>query len=224
VPAVCPVVCDDLRVIMCIAFDHRSSPTEVHAFKAMLRECSHAVSCCDLTGSFDFMIEASLPNLAAYNDWLEAMREQLAKLVSRHEAYFVCKRFVSVSGDEEDGAVWVPCAHGMQRIDRSRIDKVTAEGDYMRVHAGCDSWLVHTTMRDMAGKLGGDKFVRVHRSALIRCEFIERLIHKDRHWAARLKDGSIQQVAKSHVGDVLARLGIDLPKLRQQSVSQTSSY
>jgi hypothetical protein len=77
----------------------------------------------------------------------------------------------------------------------------------MRVHAGRESWLIHATMRSMLHKLGREEFVHLHRSALVKCDHIERLVHKGRHWTARLKDGSLQQIAKSHVVDVLRRSG-----------------
>lgn len=220
--AVVPVVPDDLRVIMCIAFDRRAAVAKVAGFKAALQKCEHVVSCCELTGSFDFMLEAALPDIGAYNEKLDGIKEQLAQLVTRYEANFVCRRFVGVSDCGSECAVWVPCQHGRRRLDCSSIDKVTAEGDYMRVYVGRESWLVHATMRDMLHKLGSG-FVQLHRSTLVRRDHIERLIHLGRHWTARLGDGSLQQIAKSHVGEVLRTLGIESSKTGRRSSNQARS-
>jgi DNA-binding LytR/AlgR family response regulator len=71
---------------------------------------------------------------------------------------------------------------------------------------GAESWLVHTTMREVVAKLGDEDFVHVHRSTVIRCAFIDRLLHKGRRWTARLNDGCTERIAKSHVASVIAKI------------------
>ena len=92
-----PVVSDDLRVIMCLQFDHRAPAEDVAAFKRALVECRHVVSCCDLHGTFDFMLEVALPDLTSYNEKLEGIKAPLAALVSRYETNVVCNRLVKVA-------------------------------------------------------------------------------------------------------------------------------
>ena len=53
-------------------------------------------------------------------------------------------------------------------------------------------------------QLADSGFVRLHRSWLVRVGFIDRLIHQEQRWTARLIDGSHVRVAKSHIRDVLA--------------------
>jgi len=201
-----PVVSDDLRVIMCLQFDHRAPVAEVAAFKNVLMGCPHVVSCCDLHGSFDFMLEVTLPDLKSYNEKLEGIKGPLAALVSRYETNFVCNRLVKVAKADSDRVVWVPCQDGVKRVDCSFVDKVTAEGDYMRVHADGHSWLVHLTMGDMMAKLGSEAFVQLHRSTIVRTAFIDRLVHEGRLWTARLNDGSVERIARSHLAEVMTRL------------------
>lgn len=201
-----PVVTDDLRVIMCLAFDQRASIEEVAAFKSMLVECKYVVSCCELLGTFDFMLEAALPDLKSYNEKLDCIKGQLARLVTRYESNFVCNRLVRVSESSPERVVWVPCADGVKRVDCSFVDKVTAEGDYMRVHSAGHSWLIHLTMSEMMGKLGDEHFVKLHRSTIVRCGFVERLLHEGRHWTARLSDGTVERIARGHLSDVMAKL------------------
>jgi hypothetical protein len=52
-------------------------------------------------------------------------------------------------------------------------------------------------------------FVQLHRSWLVRAEFIERLIHHDQRWEARLRDGTHVAVARSHIRDVLSLISGD---------------
>lgn len=200
------VVTDDLRVIMCMAFDRRAPASRVSAFRTLLIQSSEVVSCCDLQGAFDFMVEFSLPDLKSYNDMLESLKEPLAALVSRYETNFVCNRLVRVDSTASDHAVWVPCKDGLKRIECGSVDKVKADGDYMCVHSGGQSWLVHLTMKEILSELGPEQFVRLHRSTIVRSTFIDRLIH-DRHlWTARLKDGCVERIARSHVAEVMDRV------------------
>ena len=110
----------------------------------------------------------------------------------------------------------MPCEAGNVRVVYNFIDMVTEEGDYMRVHCAGTCHLVHMTMHTMAAKLGED-FVLVHRSKLIRCDFIERLLHRGHKWVARLKDGSHVPIAKSHVAEVMGKLNIVPAKIEAVS-------
>lgn len=205
------VVDDGLRIIMCLAFDHRAPATEIAEFKSALVECRHVVSCCDLHGTFDFMIELALPDLQSYNERLESMKGPLATLVSRYETNFVCNRIVRVDDSGAERVIWVPCDGGVKRIDCSLVDKVKAEGDYMRVHTSENSWLIHLTMREIIAKLGDDQFLQLHRSTVVRAGFVNRLIHRGRAWTARLNDGSVERIARSHLADVMGRLRSSSP-------------
>jgi two-component system response regulator AlgR len=89
------------------------------------------------------------------------------------------------------------------RLESARIDKIVAEGDYARVHSGQDSWLLHATMHALLEKLSSRRFIQLHRSIIVRRDFIDRLVHEGRHWMVRLRDGSCERVARSHVGETL---------------------
>jgi DNA-binding LytR/AlgR family response regulator len=201
-----PIVTDRLRVIMCLAFDHRAPVSQVTAFRKALIQCEETVSCCDLQGAFDFMVELALPDLKAYNAKLESMKGDLAALVARYETNFVCSRLVRVDHAATDHAVWVPCKDGFKRIECSFVDKVKADGDYMRVHSGGHSWMIHLTMTEILSELGPDQFVRLHRSTIVRSTFIDRLIHEGSLWTARLNDGCEERIARSHVAEVMHKV------------------
>lgn len=198
------IAADGLRVIICVAFDHRAAPHEIAACKASVVNCPSVLNCFELSGSFDLMFEAVIPDMAAYSAQLSLCAGAVAKFASRYEANFVCKRFVRA--DAAERAIWVPSEDGLMRLDCSIIDKVSAQGDYVLVHSSGRSWMVHTTMQEMEEKLGREDFLRVHRSTIVRHGFVERLCHKGRTWTARLNDGSVERISNSHVADVLAKL------------------
>ena len=204
---VCPIVPLNLRVIVCVKFDQRASPVEIAAFKSAVIACPLILHSVELTGAFDFMVEAGVSDMAAYDQRIKSIAQPLANLVSRFEASFVCKRFIRK--DEEGQPIWVACDDGLKRIEIGSIDKITAEGDYMRVHSGGNSWMVHTTMRSLADRLASEDFIKLHRSTLVRYDFIERMYRESGHWVVILYDGSRERVAKSQVSDTLERLRED---------------
>jgi DNA-binding LytR/AlgR family response regulator len=193
-----------LRIVLCIAFDKRASPRAIAEFRSGLIESENNLHSVETTGAFDFMLEITAPDMAWYSNWLASAAQPLAKLVTRCEASFICKRFIR--RPEEEMAIWVPCERGMKRIDSSLIDKISAEGDYVRVHSQGKSWLLHSTLCSVLERLSMHSFVRIHRSIVVRCDFIDHLIHEDRHWVAELHDGSRERVARSHIADTLAAL------------------
>ena len=195
---------DNMRVILCLKFDPRASFDEVAEFKRALiasREVVHSVV---VSGSFDFMLEAALEDFAAYQRLLERFAHELATLVERHEANFICRRFMRVA--DRGLALWVPCRDGRRRIDSGSIDLVRAEGDYVRICCGDQSWLLHDTMHHLRGMLDERDFLTLHRSTLAAIRFIQKLIHRKDHWVALLADGTEQRIAKSHLASVLATL------------------
>jgi len=202
--SILPAASDDLRVVMCLEFDRRAAPLKVAKFRTALLNCPCVTSGSELTGTFDFMVEAALPDIETFNEWLEGIKGALANLVSRYETNFVSKRFVRAERDVGH-AVWVRCDDGMKRVDSSLINKVTAEGDYMRLHTDGESWMFHSTMNDISERLGAD-FILVHRSTLLRSSFINHLRHEGRAWTAILDDGSVERVAQTRIVALQAKL------------------
>jgi len=198
---------DEMRVILCLKFDRRAPFDAVANFKQDLLDRACVVHSIESSGAFDFMIEAGLANFAAYHALLDDFAVELATLIERQEASFVCRRFMRTI--DRDRSVWVPCRDGRRRIDCETIDLVRAEGDYVRLHCGTQVWLLHDTMHHMRELLDPETFLTLHRSTIANVDFIKRLIHRPSFWVAILEDGSEQRIAKSHVVDILAALRTD---------------
>jgi hypothetical protein len=67
-------------------------------------------------------------------------------------------------------------------------------------------------MQHLLGQLEDDSFIQLHRSCVVRCDCVDRVVHRTRSWVARLKDGTEQRVSKSRVAQVMQRLGLTNPK------------
>ena len=96
--------------------------------------------------------------------------------------------------------LWVPYRSEMLRIETDRIDRIEAERDYMRLHLGTRSYLLHMTITALEQRLDPDSFVRLHRSAIVRRDRIERF-QRDRAggWAAILRDGRAIRVGRTYL-------------------------
>nr|WP_314446539.1 LytTR family DNA-binding domain-containing protein [uncultured Sphingomonas sp.] len=92
---------------------------------------------------------------------------------------------------------WASDLSGLVRIRAIDIDRVSAERDYMRLHVGTRSWLIHHSMAALEEGLDPAIFVRLHRSAIVRRDFISGFQRNaSGRWIARLADGTEQPVGR----------------------------
>jgi two-component system response regulator AlgR len=98
---------------------------------------------------------------------------------------------------------WASDLSGLVRIAARDIDRVTAERDYMRLHVGKRSWLIHHSMTALEEGLNPELFVRLHRSAIVRRDFIVGFSRNPSgRWIARLADGEEQPVGRLYSDQV----------------------
>ena len=195
----------DINIVVCLAFDHRAPADGLQRFKDCIVGCPFVERAMEVCGTFDLIVQGRCGSLAEYTENMEKLRDPVARFVARLETNFVGKMVerTEESTPSSEAALWLPCKDGRKRVECRLIDKIVAEGDYMRVHVADWNSLIHQTMEQLFKQLKGFGFIRLHRSWLVRADFIERLIHHDHRWEARLKDGTHVAVAKSHVRDVL---------------------
>lgn len=103
---------------------------------------------------------------------------------------------------------WASDLNGLVRIAVRDIDRITAERDYMRLHVGNRSWLIHQSMAALEEGLDPDQFVRLHRSAIVRRNFINGFTRNSAgRWIARLNDGGEQPVGRLYADCVRSIAG-----------------
>ncbi len=103
---------------------------------------------------------------------------------------------------------WASDLSGLVRIAADDIDRVSAERDYMRLHVGRRSWLIHHSMTALEEGLDPALFVRLHRSAIVRKDFITGFTRNPSgRWIARLADGTEQPVGRLYSDRVRAIAG-----------------
>ena len=81
----------------------------------------------------------------------------------------------TLRGSDADSVIWVRDRSGQVRIDTARIDWIAAEGDYVRIHCGEQSWLQRATLSGYEERLDARLFLRVHRSFMVNLRSVERI-------------------------------------------------
>lgn len=100
---------------------------------------------------------------------------------------------------------WVQNRGEMLRIDCAQVDLIEAERDYMRLHVGARSWLIHQTIKSLEVRLDPEQFLRIHRSKIVRRDGINSLKHHgDGAWSVDLGDGGQHRIGRTYLHDVKA--------------------
>ncbi len=136
--------------------------------------------------------------------------ERLARAVER-----VRERLATRGDDRPAGPrpkyleeYWVSEARGLVRLAAADVDRISAERDYMRLHVGKRSWLINHTIGKLEEELDPDRFVRIHRSAIVRRDFVTGLRRDDGgRWYARLADGDEQKIGRLYLANAKGLAG-----------------
>lgn len=136
--------------------------------------------------------------------------DRLARAVERVGEKLAAPAFAPAAGAKSDHVdeFWVPWRSEMIRIAAQDIDRIEAERDYMRLHVGQRSFLLHQTITELERRLDPARFIRLHRSAIVRQDFIAKLVHDGLGaWSATLADGTTLRIGRTYLPQVKALAG-----------------
>ena len=103
---------------------------------------------------------------------------------------------------------WVPHRSELLRIEAGEVFRIDAERDYVRLHVGESSYLLLQTIAGLEEKLDPEKFIRIHRSTILRRDFIAGLRHEGLGvWSAELGDGEELRIGRTYLKKVKAMAG-----------------
>lgn len=189
----------DLQMVMVLSFDRHAPRQHVAGLIDRLIALPEVTDLAELEGAADLMIQAVLPNLAAYRDFIATYVDPARRFISRADTNFICRRYSSSAID--DDVVWAQGRRGMRPISLARIDCLTAEGDYVRILSDGEAALLHSTLQSLIERLPPDQFVQIHRGTVVRRSSVRRLIRSGRRWQVELPDRSTHLIAKSRVAE-----------------------
>jgi len=135
-------------------------------------------------------------------------QERLGKAVAR----VIERRRVPTNEREPESGYsqefWVPHRSEMVRIAAQDIDRIEAERDYMRLHVGARSFLLHQTITELERRLDPAHFIRLHRSTIVRRDRISRLSHDGMGvWHAVLADEERIRIGRTYLPAARSLMG-----------------
>ncbi len=103
---------------------------------------------------------------------------------------------------------WVPHRSELIRVAAEDIERIDAERDYMRLHVGQRSYLLHQTISALEERLDPQLFIRLHRSTILRRDRIKGLKHDGGGvWSADLGDGDEVRIGRTYLDHAKAMAG-----------------
>lgn len=105
--------------------------------------------------------------------------------------------------DPGETDIWVPRQGEFHRVPIDRIDWIKAEGVYVRLWVGSQSYLHRELIGQLADRLPSRRFLRIHRSIIVRSDLIAA-VRRTRYGglAIGLTDGTNLPVGRKYAGSV----------------------
>jgi len=93
-------------------------------------------------------------------------------------------------------------------LSTQEIDWVEAAGNYMRLHAGNETYLMRETMSGMEKRLPSDHFVRIHRSTMVNFNRIKEMQPAfSGEFTVILKNGEELKLSRKYRAELERRIG-----------------
>lgn len=90
-----------------------------------------------------------------------------------------------------------------------QIDYILSSGPYAELFVGDKSYIIRETMQSLEERLDPSRFLRIHRSAIVRIELIETLLRAaGGDYGVKLKNGVRLKVSRSRYEELAARMGL----------------
>ena len=108
--------------------------------------------------------------------------------------------------------LWVPHRSELVRIGVSEVGRIDAERDYVRLYVGegegARSYLLLQTIAGLEARLDPARFIRIHRSIILRRDRIIGLRHDGLGvWSAETADGKTLRIGRTYLSKVKAMAG-----------------
>ena len=194
---------DGFDVVEALAADPSATPPLIVFVTAFPQFAAHAFD----TGAIDFLIKpvrfARLEMaVARVRDVMEqrVARRRLAELARQLSDLRAEGGAIATSANE----IWVHRRGERVRVDLDAVELVRAEGEYVRLFVGEQSFLHRASIGSIAGRLDPARFMRVHRSYVVRLDLVTRIRRKAAGgYSLQLMDGNEIPLGRLYRADVL---------------------
>jgi two-component system LytT family response regulator len=102
----------------------------------------------------------------------------------------------------------VPDGERLQLIDSTSIEWLEADDNYVHVHTAARPYLLRRTLQDLLTQLGGERFVRIHKSAAVNLGAIAALTPLFKgDYEVELRNGHALRLSRRYRDALFARMG-----------------
>lgn len=103
---------------------------------------------------------------------------------------------------------WVPHRSELVRVPAADVRQIDAERDYVRLHVGDQSYLLLQTITSLQERLDPERFIRIHRSHILRRDHVAGLKHEGLGvWSVETKDGETLRIGRTYLPEVKKMAG-----------------
>ena len=96
----------------------------------------------------------------------------------------------------------------MRVVPVTQIEYITADGPYATLHVGTHRYVIRESIRQLALKLDPERFVRIHRSTIVRLDLVDALLRSEgSEYRVQLEGGVRLRVGRSWREALERRLG-----------------
>lgn len=118
----------------------------------------------------------------------------------------------SAAGSPRLEELWVPHRSELVRIGVAEVGRIDAERDYVRLHVGEGgakrSYLLLQTIAGLEARLDPARFIRIHRSIILRRDRIAGLRHDGLGvWSVETTEGETLRIGRTYLAKVKAMAG-----------------
>jgi two-component system LytT family response regulator len=101
----------------------------------------------------------------------------------------------------------VPRGESLQLIDAASVHWLEADDNYVHVHTATQNYLLRRTLQDLLTQLGGERFVRIHKSAAVNVMEIQSLtpLFKGDH-EVQLRSGKLLRLSRRYREELFSRM------------------
>ena len=117
----------------------------------------------------------------------------------------------SQNGIQLNSVAKIPVKQGNKTalVDPKDILYILASGYYAEIYVKSKKYVLRESLNNLAEILDSNVFIRIHRSTIANLNFVEEIIHSDySEIDAKMTDGKLLHVSKSHKKEFLEKIGI----------------
>lgn len=92
-------------------------------------------------------------------------------------------------------------------VDAADVEWIEADGDYAALHVDGQRHLLRESLHELSRRLDPSRFLRVHRSAIVRVDqVVELQPRSNRDAVLRLRDGTTLRASRTYIAPLMAAL------------------